>query len=115
MKADLQELEETAPRSESSEIQLAQLQRELDECRLHLAQAQSLLANVPAALLIADSEARIVDANLAACALLGYEKNELLAMEPWAFVTNPARQEFIKRITSKTFDEQTTLQVGASR
>src|SRR5258706_14944414 len=116
MKADLQELEETAaPCSESSEIQLARLQRELDECRLRLAQAQSLLANVPAALLIADPEARIVDANLAVCALLGYEKNELLAMEPWAFVTNPARQEFVTLISSEIFDEQATLQVVCSR
>jgi PAS domain-containing protein len=48
-----------------------------------LEQMESLFAHVADAVFVAEPEGQIVDANPAACALLGYEKQELIGMHPW--------------------------------
>ena len=56
------------------------------ECRL-----QALFENTQDTILFADDDARFVDANPAACALLGYSREELLRMTAWEIAPAPNR------------------------
>jgi PAS domain S-box-containing protein len=49
-------------------------------------QMEGLIAKTADAIFVADPDRRILDANPAACAILGCSKDELLAMDPWDFV-----------------------------
>lgn len=53
---------------------------------------QALFDNTLDAVLLADDEARYVDANPAACALLGHSREELLGMTVWDVTPAPSRQ-----------------------
>ncbi len=61
----------------------------LEESRRRL---QGLFDNTQDAILLADDEARYVDANPAACALLGYKRDELLQMTVWD-ITPPTNRD----------------------
>ncbi|MBS1227760.1 MAG: domain S-box protein [Proteobacteria bacterium] len=61
----------------------------------HRHAAADVFAHLPDATFIVDREARIVDANPAASALLGYTKDELVEMYPWDFVTSASREEIL--------------------
>ncbi len=54
---------------------------------------QALFDNTLDAILLADDEARYVDANPAACALLGYSREELLRMTVWDVTPAPSREK----------------------
>ena len=69
--------------------------RKLDQYRQRLQQLESLFAHVADAVLVAELDGQIIDVNPAACALLGYEKQELLRMHPWDFVTSASREEIL--------------------
>jgi len=56
------------------------------------ARYRGLFDNALDAVLIADDEARHVDANPAACALLGYSREELLRMHVWDVLPDIARE-----------------------
>ncbi len=58
----------------------------LDESRLRL---QAIFDNAWDAILLADDEAAFVDANPAACELLGYSRDELLNSKVWDIVAAP--------------------------
>jgi PAS domain S-box-containing protein len=45
---------------------------------------------------VAEPDGRIIDANPAACTMLGYLRTELLRMRPWDFVTSASRKEITK-------------------
>ena len=116
MKADLGEIEENAPRRRSDAGALAHIQRELDDCRRRVKQAEeTVLAQLPQALLLTDRQGRIIDANPAVCALLGYEKNELCETDTWIFMTSPGRDTFLKRLRDKIFLGQSALHVVCER
>lgn len=57
-----------------------------------------IFANLADAILVTDPDGRIIDANPAACAMLGYARKELLAMRPWDFVTSASREEILQLI-----------------
>ena len=56
-------------------------------------QSDKYFAHVADAIFVTEVSGQIVDANPAACALLGYSQGELLAMCPWDFVTSASREE----------------------
>ena len=49
-------------------------------------------------MIVAEPDGRIIDANPAACEVLGYSKQELLRMYPWDFVTSASRKEILMLI-----------------
>jgi PAS domain S-box-containing protein len=56
---------------------------------------ESLFAHVADAIFVVDPDGRIIDVNPAACAMLGYFREELLMMRPWDFVTSASREEIM--------------------
>ena len=58
-------------------------------------QLENFFAHVADALFVTELDGRIVDANPAACALLDYSRDELLALYPWDFVTSATRAEIL--------------------
>ncbi len=77
----------------SSRAQLPEFRTErkrTEEARAEsLATLQALFDNALDAILLVDDEARYVDANPAACALLGYSREELLRMTVWDITPPP--------------------------
>src|SRR5688572_8286304 len=57
-----------------------------------------IFTHVADALFLAGADGRIIDANPAACSMVGYTKDELLGMHPWDFVTSASREEIVKLI-----------------
>src|SRR5260221_1112440 len=74
--------------TERLQLELDRLRSELDRCTSRLYLAEKLLGHVTDAVFVADLDGRIIDVNLAACSLLGYERQELLKMRPWDFATS---------------------------
>jgi len=58
-------------------------------------QMEGVFAHVTDAVFVSEAAGRMIDVNPAACELLGYSKEELLAMRPWDFVTTAFRQEIL--------------------
>src|SRR6267378_6413959 len=75
--------------------ELGRYQRKLDECRKFMEQIDGLFAHVADAIFVAEPDGRIIDVNPAACELLGYSQEELLALHPWDFVTSASREEIL--------------------
>ncbi|MEK7672010.1 MAG: PAS domain S-box protein, partial [Bacteroidota bacterium] len=77
----------------SSRAQLPEFRTEhkrTEEARAEsFAKLQALFDNALEAILLVDDEARYVDANPAACALLGYSREELLRMTVWDITPLP--------------------------
>jgi len=80
---------------ESLRVELQRYHRELDECRKRMEQMEGLFAHVADAIFVAEPDGRIIDVNPAACELLGYSQEELLALHPWDFVTSASREEIL--------------------
>lgn len=84
-----------AESNETFRLELERCRRDRDECRRRLELVEGLFAGVAEAVFVATPDGAIVDANPAACALLGYSKSELLALHPWDFVTSASREEIL--------------------
>lgn len=78
--------------------ELKQCQRQLEECRQRAALMDGLYANAPDAIFVAELDGKIIEVNLAACAILGYSRPELLEMHPWDFVKSVSRKEILQLI-----------------
>ena len=61
--------------------------------------------HVADAIFLAETDGRIIDANPAACRMLGYTREELLSMRPWDFVVNVSREEILAPVEK--------MQIGA--
>src|ERR1700751_2341850 len=67
--------------------EIEHLRSELDLCSTRLHLAEKLLAHASEPVFALDADGRILEANPAACSLLGYGREELLKMRPWDFAT----------------------------
>jgi PAS domain S-box-containing protein len=81
--------------ADSSRLQPERRKRELAERPKREAIMEDLFASVAEAIFIVEPDGRILDVNPAACELLGYSKEEFLAMRPWDFVTSASREEIL--------------------
>ena len=75
-----------------------ELQGEFAEHGSREALLELLFASVADAIFLAEPDGRIIDANPAACAMLGYAREELLGTRPWDFVTSASREEILELI-----------------
>jgi PAS domain S-box-containing protein len=80
------------------QLELERSRRELGQLQNQLAQMEGLFALLADAFFVVECDGRIVDANPAASALLGYSKKEFLTMCPWDFVTSVPRDEILTTI-----------------
>lgn len=83
---------------ESLRAELKQCRRELEECRSSVEHIRGLFTHVADGLFVTDLTGRILDANPAASAILGYSNEELLTMHPWDFVAGVSREEILDSI-----------------
>ena len=98
MGTNLEEIPDAASRFESLRLDLERSQRELLRCQQQLLQMDGLFAHAADAFFIVACDGEIMDVNPAASALLGYAREEFLAMRPWDFVTSVAREEILATI-----------------
>ena len=73
-------------------------QLELTECHLRKEQIEGFFAYVADAGFIAEADGRIIDANQAACAILGYTREQFLEMRLWDFIVSVSDQEILHTI-----------------
>jgi len=73
---------------------------ELEEDRSRRELLELLFPHVADAIFLAEPDGRIIDVNPAACAMLGFAREELLGMWPWDFVTSASREEILALIGS---------------
>ncbi len=78
-----------------SQIEPERRQRRLEPYQQRLEWIESLFTQMADAVFVAGLDGQIIDVNPAACALLGYEKQELLRMRVWDFVSSAARDEIL--------------------
>ena len=69
-----------------------------------------MLAHIADAIILAEADGRIIDANPAACAMLGYSRKELFGMHPWDFVTSASRAEITKLMQELEPEAPVTVQ-----
>jgi PAS domain S-box-containing protein len=74
--------------------------REFDEDGSRRELLELLFTHVANAIFLTESDGRIIDVNPAACAMLGFAREELLGMWPWDFVTSASRDEILALIGS---------------
>jgi PAS domain S-box-containing protein len=93
------------------------LKLELARCRSELAQARAqakamadVFMHLADATFIVERDATIIDANPAACALLGYSREALLRMYPWDFVISASRDEILNLTQGLLPGEVATVQ-----
>jgi PAS domain S-box-containing protein len=96
--------------TERLQVEVERLRSELDACSTRLHLTEKLLANVPDAVFVADSAGRIIDVNSAACSLLGYERGELLKIQPWDFATRASWEELLTLIGTMPLGHPFTVQ-----
>jgi PAS domain S-box-containing protein len=100
-------MEHSARVAEPQRFELDRCRGERDVCRK---QMECLFAHVGDAIFVAENDGRIIDANPAACALLCYTREELLAMHPWDFVTSATREEILRLMQDMQPDNPGTVQ-----
>lgn len=91
-------------------VELERLRRELDECHKRMEQMEGVFGHVADAIVIAEPDGRIIDVNPAACAMLGYSKDEFLQFHPWDFVTSASREDILKLASSMIPGTSITVQ-----
>src|SRR5258708_36307565 len=77
-----------AGRIDPLRLELERCQRELDQSRDQLGRMESLFTHFADAVIVAELDGRIIDANPAACSMLGYEKSDILKMYLGDFAPN---------------------------
>lgn len=100
MKTSLEKTTNTAKTVESLRLELERCQRELDAGNKRMQHMEGVFAHVADAIFVAEQDGRIIDVNQAASALLGYSKEELLAMRPWDLVMSASREEILQLVQS---------------
>lgn len=90
--------------------ELKQTQRELEECRSSAEHIRGLFAHVADGLFVTDLTGKIIEANPAASAILGYSNEELLSMHPWDFVAGVSRDEILDSIDKLKPGSNATVQ-----
>jgi len=110
MKTNTGEKSAAADAVESLRRELAQCRRQLEECRQCAELMGGLYANVADAVFVAEPDGKIIEVNSAACAILGYSRQELLAMHPWDFVTSASRKEILHLIQNMRPGAPLTIQ-----
>jgi PAS domain S-box-containing protein len=73
--------------TERLRLEIESLRNERDLCSTRLQLTEKLLSHTSEPVFALDSDGRILEANPAACSLLGYGRDELLKMRPWDFAT----------------------------
>ena len=73
-------------------------------------QMEGFFNHVADAILIAEPDGQIIDANPAATVLLGYSKEELRQMHPWDFVADASQQEILHTVQSLVAGEARPVQ-----
>src|SRR3981081_4887189 len=96
--------------TERLQLELERLRSELDRCTTRLQLTEKLLEHVADAVFVADLDGRIIEVNPAACSLLGYERQELLKMRPWCFVTSASWEGILTLIGSSGPGDTLTAQ-----
>ena len=79
-----------------SQLEPERCQRKLEHYQQRLEQMESLFTHMADAVFVAEPDGQIIDANPAACALVGYEKQELLKIHLWDFVISASRDEILE-------------------
>ena len=102
MNASSSTVEGAASADGVAQFELELTRRKLVRCQQRLEQMESLFANMADAVFVAEPDGQIIDANPAACALLGYEKQELLRMHVWDFVTSASRDDILGLFSTMT-------------
>jgi PAS domain S-box-containing protein len=96
--------------TEQLQLELERLRSELDRCTTRLQLTEKLLEHVADAVFVADLDGRIIEVNPAACSLLGYERQELLKMRPWYFVTSASWEGILTLIGTMELGDPVTVQ-----
>src|ERR1700752_784836 len=73
--------------AERLRLEIESLRNERDLCSTRLQLTEKLLTHASEPVVALDFDGRILEANPAACSLLGYGREELLKMRPWDFAT----------------------------
>jgi PAS domain S-box-containing protein len=110
MKAQLEKTANAATTVESLRLELQARQREIAEFRQRIEQMESFFAHIADALFVTELDGQIVDVNPAACLLLGYSKQELLAMRPWNFVTSATHAQILQINQDLVLETPVTVQ-----
>src|SRR5882672_5538145 len=95
MESPLTGIEDVTRSVDALRFELDRCRLELGECRNSKERLENLFAHVADCIYVAEPGGRIIDANPAACELLGYTREELLTMHPWDFVTSASREEIL--------------------
>ena len=102
MNASSSTVEGAASTDGVAQFELELARRKLARCQQRLEQMESLFANMADAVFVAEPDGQIIDANPAACALLGYEKQELLRMHVWDFARSASRDDILGLFSTMT-------------
>jgi PAS domain S-box-containing protein len=92
------EIGNAATAAEASRVELERCRRELAECHRRMDQMEAFFTHVADAIFVVEPDGRIIDVNPAACASLGYSREELLSMHPWDFMAGASREEILHLI-----------------
>src|SRR5687768_7884630 len=96
MSSGAKEVANSDERAQALGAEIQPCRHALTECRERLEQVEGLFAHVADAVFLARTGGRIIDVNPAACAMLGYSREELLTFHQWDIVTSASRDEILK-------------------
>src|ERR1700757_1845225 len=115
--------------TERLRLEIESLRNERDLCSTRLQLTEKLLSHASEPVFALDFDGRILEANLAACSLLGYGRDELLKMRPWDFANRASWKGIlelvgtlplgapvtVKRVYRRKHGEQKTVHARLSR
>src|ERR1700756_5967986 len=115
--------------TEGLRLEIESLRHELDLCSTRLQLTEKLLSHASEPVFALDFDGRILEANPAACSLLGYGRDELLKMRPWDFATRASWKGIlelvgtlplgapvtVKRVYRRKHGEQKTVHARLAR
>ncbi|HEX3444612.1 MAG TPA: PAS domain S-box protein, partial [Chthoniobacterales bacterium] len=96
--------------TERLRLEIESLRNELDIRSTRLQLAEKLLTHASEAVFALDFDGRILEANPAACSLLGYGREELLQMRPWDFATSASWEGILGLISTMPLGVPITAQ-----